>query len=394
MPDPSRDFRFGVEVLLETRPAWLATARLGLVCHPASVGQDLMHSADRLREAVGPRLVALFGPQHGMRGEKQDNMIESADGFDRRLDLPVFSLYGAVREPTEEMLCSVDALLVDLQDVGTRVYTFVSTMAACLRAAARFGCKLVILDRPNPIGGTQIEGPLLEPAFRSFVGELETPMRHGRTMGELARWANARLGLGCDLEVVAMHGWRRVFYWDDLGLEWVAPSPNIPMLRSALCYPGTVLFEGTNVSEGRGTTQPFELVGAPFVDSYRLVAALERHGLAGVQLRAVSFEPTFHKWAGQLCGGVQLHVRDRAAFEPLRTAVALLAEIRALAPDDFAWRTPPYEYELHRMAIDLIAGSDRLRAGLEHGKALDWLETAGDDIARFRRETAPYELYE
>jgi uncharacterized protein YbbC (DUF1343 family) len=386
----------GIEVLLDRRPRWLRGERLGLVCHPASVDRQVGHSADRLREAVGKRLVALFGPQHGARGERQDNMVESPDYRDWRLGVPVYSLYGTVREPTEEMLRDVDVLLVDLQDVGTRVYTFVSTMIACLRAAARFKRKVVVLERPNPIGGEGVEGHALEPAFRSFVGEVPgLPMRHGMTMGELTRLANAELAIGCDLEIVPMRGWHRRDYWDDLGRHWVAPSPNMPTPATALCYPGSVLFEGTNVSEGRGTTQPFELIGAPFIDPHRLAAHMNLHRLPGVCLRPAFFEPTYHKWHGQLCGGVQIHVLDRRRFEPYRTALVLLAAIRRLWPRPFQWRPPPYEYEQDRMPIDLICGTCAVRRHVAAGSPPSALHrSAHADATRFRKEHQRYLLYD
>jgi uncharacterized protein YbbC (DUF1343 family) len=354
-------FRFGIEALLERRPGWLRTARMGLVCHPASVDRALVHSADRLHAVVGQRLVAMFGPQHGARGDKQDNMIESDDYHDPQLGLPVYSLYGKVREPTDEMLRNIDVLLIDLQDVGTRVYTFCSTLVACLRAASRIGRKVVVLDRPNPIGGLNVEGHVLDSAFRSFVGELAIPMRHGMTMGELGRWAKVQLRLDCDLNVVTMRGWRRTDYWDNLGLHWVAPSPNMPSLATALVYPGMVLFEGTNVSEGRGTTRPFEIIGAPFIDPHRLIAHAKRYRLHGAELRAMFFQPTFHKWVHQSCGGVQVHVIDRQRFRPYRTALALLRSIARLWPQEFAFREPPYEYESKRMPIDIITGGTAVR---------------------------------
>jgi uncharacterized protein YbbC (DUF1343 family) len=373
VPRPS-PFRFGIDVLLETRPAWLRSARIGLVCHPASVDRQLVHSADRLRDAVRSRLVALFGPQHGARGEKQDNMIESADYRDPHTGLPVFSLYGAVREPTDDMLRGIDVLVVDLQDVGTRVYTFASTLAACMRAAARTRCRIVVLDRPNPIGGLAVEGNVLRPECRSFVGEFPMPMRHGLTLGELARLFHEAFGIACELEVVPMRGWCRRHLWGDLGLPWVSPSPNMPSPLSALVYPGAVLFEGTNLSEGRGTTRPFECIGAPFIDPRRLVARLRRYGLPGVCLAPAYFEPTFHKWAGQLCGGIQWHVLDPARARPYRTALCLLREIVRLYPAWFAWRQPPYEYEFDRMPIDLLAGDTTTRAALERGRPIAQLE--------------------
>jgi uncharacterized protein YbbC (DUF1343 family) len=388
-------FRFGIEVLIARAPRWLRTERVGLVCHPASVDHELVHSADRLRAAIGRRLVALFGPQHGARGEKQDNMIESDDYRDPRLGVPVFSLYGKSREPTKAMLSSVDVLVVDLQDVGTRVYTFVSTMIACLRAAAKFDRKVVVLDRPNPIGGEQIEGHVLETRFRSFVGEVPgVPMRHGMTIGELARLANDWLGIGCDLEVIRMRGWRRSAYWDELVRHWVAPSPNIPTPATALVYPGTVLFEGTNVSEGRGTTQPFEFIGAPFVDPYRLIRATRADRLRGVRLRPVCFEPTFHKWCGQLCGGVQIHVLDRREFEPYRTARALITAMRRLWSREFQWRDPPYEYEFDRMPIDLIAGTTAVREQRDGLRGHNRPQSPTNDAKSYRAARQPFLLYD
>ena len=389
-------FRFGIEVLLARRPRWLRSERLGLVCHPASVDRRLIHSADRLRETMGKRLVALFGPQHGARGEKQDNMIESDDYRDPRWGVPVFSLYGESREPTEDMLRGIDVLVVDLQDVGTRVYTFVSTMIACLRAAAKFGRRVVVLDRPNPIGGEQVEGHAIEPEFRSIVGEVPgVPMRHGMTIGELAGLANDWLEIGCDLEVIRMRSWRRAAYRDDLGLNWVAPSPNIPTPATAIVYPGSVMFEGTNVSEGRGTTQPFELIGAPFIDPHCLTEDVRRERLPGVHLRPTYFEPTFHKWHGQLCGGVQIHVLDRRRFEPYRTAITLLAAMQRLWPMNFEWRPPPYEYEFDKQPIDLIAGTSAVRRVLSAGFPLKQLnESAESDAAKFRRLRRAYLLYD
>ena len=393
---PSESFRFGIEVLLERRPRWLRTEAIGLVCHPASVNRALVHSSAQLHAVAGRRLRALFGPQHGARGEKQDNMIESRHFQDAWLRIPVWSLYSRVREPTVEMLRGIDVLLVDLQDVGTRVYTFVSTMIACLRVASRTQRRVVILDRPNPISGLQAEGHVLQPSMRSFVGELPgLPMRHGLTMGELALWANERLGIGCELEVVRMRGWRRSAYWDDLALHWVAPSPNMPSLATAICYPGTVLFEGTNVSEGRGTTQPFELIGAPFVDPVRLTTELRHARLAGVTVRPLYFEPTFQKWSGQLCGGVQLHVLHRRQFRPYQTALHLLASIQKLWPREFAWRRPPYEYETERWPIDIIAGTDQIREHLSRFNSASRIaKDSRSESARFAKSCQASLLYD
>ncbi len=339
--------------------------RVGLLANPASIDAALEHGADRLAARRDLTLAALFGPQHGFNADVQDNMVETGHGVDARHRVPVYSLYSETREPTAEMLSGLDVLVVDLQDVGTRVYTFVYTMANCLRAAKRAGLPVIVCDRPNPIGGVDVEGPMLEPGFESFVGQFPIPMRHGMTVGELARLFNEHFGIGADLTLVEMSGWRREMYWDDTGLPWVMPSPNMPTLDTAIVSPGMVLFEGTNLSEGRGTTRPFEVSGAPWVDARALAARTNGHRLPGVKFRAVGFEPTFQKHARQACGGCQLHVVDRQQFRPVLAAVALLAEYRALAPDRFAWRQPPYEYGRTKLPIDILAGSDRLRGQIE-----------------------------
>ena len=365
----------GLDVLLggggeSARPhgeiARLGHARLGLIVHPASVTSDLVFAADAVRDA-GFDLRALFGPQHGARGEKQDNMIESDHYTDPVTGLPVHSLYGEVRKPTTEMLHGLDVLLFDLQDVGVRVYTFMWTMALAMEACAEAGVRLVVLDRPNPIGGTRREGPVLREAYRSFVGLHPVPLRHGLTCGEMARWLNDARGIGCDLTVIPCNGWRREMSWRDTGLPWVMPSPNLPTPDSCVVYPGMVLIEGTNLSEGRGTTRPFELFGAPWLDPIALVARLSSARLPGVVFRPCHFEPTFQKHAGALCGGAQLHVTDADTFEPVRTAVQILVAARALAPQDFAWLRPPYEYEETHPPIDILWGSPALRDGVDAG---------------------------
>ena len=348
----------------------LRDARLGLVAHPASVTSDLTFGADAIREA-GFHLRALFGPQHGARGEKQDNMIESDPYTDPVTGIPVHSLYGEVRKPTPEMLDGLDALLFDLQDVGVRVYTFVWTMALAMEACGEAGVRFVVLDRPNPIGGVRREGPVLREGYESFVGLHPLPLRHGLTCGEVARWLQRERGIGCDLEVIRMGGWERHMSWADTGLPWVMPSPNLPTPDSCLVYPGMVLLEGTNLSEGRGTTRPFELFGAPWLDPPALTARLARARLPGVTFRPCHFEPAFQKHAGTLCGGAQLHVNDPGAFEPVRTAVEILLAARALAPRDFAWRPPPYEYEETLPPIDILWGHSGLRDGVQHGMATD-----------------------
>jgi uncharacterized protein YbbC (DUF1343 family) len=340
--------------------------RVAVVCNPASVDQELRLVADRLLSSRAI-LAAILGPQHGFRSDLQENMIETGHAHDAIRRVPVFSLYSETREPTAEMLRGIDLLVVDLQDVGTRIYTYIYTMANCLVAARKHGPKVIVCDRPNPIGGVQVEGPMLETGFESFVGLYPIPMRHGMTIGELARLFNDHFGIGADLEVVAMHGWRREMYFDETRLPWVLPSPNLPTLDSAIVYPGTVLFEGTNVSEGRGTTRPFELLGAPWVDAEPFVGSLNRLELPGVRFRPTVFEPTFHKHAGAPCAGCQVHVLDRAAFRPVETGVALTEAFRHAGPAAFAWRPPPYEYERHKLPIDILAGSSELREQIEAG---------------------------
>ena len=371
----------------------LRNARSGLILHPASVAPDLSLAVDTLRES-GFRLEALFGPQHGARGEKQDNMIESDSYTDARSGLPVHSLYGEVRKPTSAMLDGLEVLLFDLQDVGVRVYTFVWTMALAMEACVEAGVRFVVLDRPNPVGGSVLEGPVLQPGYESFVGLHPIPLRHGLTAGELAGWLNDVRAIGCELEVIPMEGWQRDMRWVDTGLPYVLPSPNLPTPASCDVYPGMVLVEGTNLSEGRGTTRPFELVGAPYLDPERFAQAVAPEHLHGVRLRPCWFEPTFQKHEGVLCGGVQLHVTDRAAFRPVTTAVALLKAAKEQAPDAFNWRPPPYEYEEVLMPIDILWGHDGLRKGLDAGVSVE--ELLGDaevECAEFLAATRPHRLY-
>ena len=341
--------------------------RVGIVSNPASVDGAFTHVVDALIGAPGVTLGAIFGPQHGFRSDVQDNMIETAHAEDAERRVPVYSLYSDTREPTPEMLAGLDVLVIDLQDIGARIYTYVYTMANCLRAGARLGLPIIVCDRPNPIGGVAVEGPMLDPAYASFVGQFPIPMRHGMTIGELARLFNDHFGIGARLEIITLEGWSRDRYGDEAGAPWVMPSPNIPTLETAVVYPGTVLLEGTMASEGRGTTRPFELVGAPWVGAERLAADLNGRALPGVHFRAAVFEPTFQKHARTTCGGCQIHVTDRRAFRPVMTGVALIEAIRAQDPAAFAWRPPPYEYEHDKQPIDILAGSPALREALESG---------------------------
>ncbi|MGD9366267.1 MAG: DUF1343 domain-containing protein [Desulfobacteraceae bacterium] len=386
--------RLGLEKCIASPPPYLRKARVGLLCNPASVDADLVHSRKRLKSALGNRLKALYSPQHGFFAEKQDNMIESNHRKDPLLGLPVFSLYSRTRIPNREMLDPIDVLLVDLQDVGTRVYTFIYTMSYCMEAARNFDKKVVILDRPNPIGGVAVEGNCLEPDMFSFVGRYPIPMRHGLTIGELARLFNDAYGIGCDLDVLPMAGWQRQMHFGATGLPWIAPSPNLPTPTSALVYPGQVIWEGTNVSEGRGTTQPFELFGAPFLDPYRVLDAVSREALEGAFLRVVEFEPTSNKWQGEICRGFQLHVTDHHRFKPYCAGLSLLQAIMHCHGEAFEWKAPPYEYEYDRMPIDLIIGDPKLRQQLSEMVPMSVLESNWQDgLSAFDTLRQRYFLY-
>jgi uncharacterized protein YbbC (DUF1343 family) len=376
----------------------LASARLdgrsvAIVCNPASVDRDLRHVADRIAAHPRARLAAIFGPQHGFRSTVQENMIETGHSRDAVRRAPVYSLYSETREPTAEMLRDVELIVIDLQDVGTRIYTYIYTMANCLVAARKRGVKVIVCDRPNPIGGA-VEGPMLERGFESFVGQYPIPMRHGMTIGELARLFNDEFGVGADLEVVAMEGWRRESYFDETGVPWVLPSPNIPTLDTAIVYPGTVLFEGTNVSEGRGTTRPFELLGAPWVGAERFADAMNGLALPGVRFRPAVFEPTFHKHAKIECAGCQVHVIDRTAFRPVETGVALVEAFLACGGDRFAWRDPPYEYEHEKLPIDILAGSSALREQIERRVPARRIAAGWEEpVAQFMKVRERFLLY-
>ncbi len=384
--------RLGSDRLLDS--PLVTGRRIGLLCNPASVDHELQHTADRLAASGDVTLAALFGPQHGFNADVQDNMIETGHARDARRRVPIYSLYSETREPTADMLAGLDAFVVDLQDIGARIYTFIYTMANCLRAAGRAGVPVIVCDRPNPIGGIDVEGPMLEPGFESFVGQFPIPMRHGMTIGELARLFNEHFGIGAQLSVVEMAGWRREMYWDDTRLPWVMPSPNVPTLDTAIVYPGMVLFEGTNLSEGRGTTRPFEISGAPWIDGRELARRMNAEALPGTIFRPVGFEPTFQKQARKACGGCQIHVTDRRAFRPVRMGVALLAEYRRLDPQRFAWREPPYEYETVKCPIDILAGSSRLREQTEAGvPAREIAASWEDDVREFTKVRGRFLLY-
>ncbi len=365
----------GLDLVEKLWPKDMKGARVGLVVHPASVNGKLEHAVPLLEKSKKFVLTALFGPQHGILGQTQDNMVEW-DGFrDPATHLPVYSLYGKTRMPLPGMLENIDVLVIDLQDVGSRYYTFIWTLELCMKACHDARKTVIVLDRPNPIAGRATEGPVLNPEFSSFVGLRPLPVRHAMTIGEIGIYLCAEYYHGLDYRVVAVQGWRRASWFDQTGLPWVLPSPNMPTLDTALVYPGMCLLEGTNVSEGRGTTRPFETFGAPFIHAETLVNVLNDFRLPGVLFRPLSFQPTFQKHAGTLCGGAQIHVTDREKFKPFKTGVAILKAIHNTWPRDFAWKQPPYEYEEIKLPIDILAGTDRLRKDIEAWKELDEMET-------------------
>ncbi|HTG00255.1 MAG TPA: DUF1343 domain-containing protein [Nitrospirota bacterium] len=394
MPPARKNVFTGLDMLEKSWPRNLRGARVGLVAHPASIDHALVHAVDRFRRSRQFRLSALFGPQHGLLGQTQDNMIEW-DGYrDTATGLPVYSLYGKVRKPAQSALEHCDVLAIDLQDVGARYYTFIWTMDLCMEACREAGKTVVILDRPNPLNGRAIEGPVLDPAYASFVGLKPLPVRHGMTIGEIGAYLHQTSHQALDYRVLAMRGWKRSMWFDDTRLPWVLPSPNMPTPDTALVYPGMCLLEGTNLSEGRGTTRPFEIFGAPFVDPAAIVGMLKDFSLPGVVFRPLFFQPTFQKHANTLCGGAQIHVTDRDTFRPFKTGVAILKAIHNTYPRDFEWKQPPYEYEEVNLPIDILAGSDRLRRDIESWKDIiemeDWWREETHAFMKVRRN---YLLY-
>lgn len=384
----------GLERLLERHVDRVQGARVGLVCNQASVDHNLQHAADLLHAHRGINLIALFGPQHGIRGDVQDNMIETEHAVDRSTGLPIHSLYSETREPTDTMLQAVDVLIFDMQDVGCRIYTFAYTMANCLRTAKKLGKKVIVCDRPNPITGAGVAGNVLEPKQASFVGQFPIPTRHGMTLGELARMFNEHFGIGCSLEVMPMEGWAREYWQDETDAPWVMPSPNIPTIDSATVFPGTVHFEGTQMSEGRGTTKPFELVGAPYVQPEEYAKRLNDLGFPGVFFRSCVFRPTFQKHGGASCGGVQVHVTNRDQFEPVIVGVAMVKLAYDMYREDFRWKEPPYEYVYDRNPFDVIAGTSSLRESFERGDSLESIQAAWQaPLTKFSEVRQKYLLY-
>ncbi len=361
----------GIDVLNKSGFKQVQNKRVGLLAHPASISSQITHTLDLLL-ANQIQVTRLFGPEHGLWGQAQD-MVGVAPGRDPRTGIPITSLYGdsfATLEPTLADFDDIDVLICDLQDVGSRYYTFIYTMALCMKTAAKKGCKVLVLDRPNPINGVSVEGKILKNGFESFVGLYPLPIRHGMTIGEIALYLNEEEQIHCDLEVICMEGWNRAHYFDETGLPWVLPSPNMPTVDTAIVYPGMCLIEATELSEGRGTTRPFELVGAPFIDPDKLSEELTSYALEGVRFRPVYFHPQFQKHAGTDCGGVQIHITNRQTFRPIETGMAVIKAVHDLYPNDFKWRAKPYEFVKDIPAIDLLTGDDVFRKQIESGSSL------------------------
>ena len=368
----------GLDVLQSTEFAGLNGKRVGILCHQASIDRRFQHIIDVFLDAQARNLLtvkAVFGPQHGLWGHTQDNMIEWQSFTDPRTGLPVYSLYGETRKPLPEMLNGLDAMVIDLQDVGARYYTFIWTMALTMEACAEQGIEVWVLDRPNPIGRA-LEGPLQEENFLSFVGLKPILPRHGMTIGEIARWLQSEYYPQLNLQVVSMKNWAPDMYFEEIGLPWAMPSPNMPNVETAVVYPGMCLLEGTNLSEGRGTTRPFEIFGAPWMDGWHIAEKLNEYELPGVYFRPIEFQPTFQKYGGEVCQGCFIHVTDRKAFKPFLTGVAVIREAIQCYPDKFRWKEPPYEYEYHKLPIDILLGSKTLRQRIEHLESLESLEAS------------------
>jgi uncharacterized protein YbbC (DUF1343 family) len=386
--------RAGLEVLLEDQLDLIRGKRVGIIVHPSSIDSHFQHTLDLFLNHPEIELTTVMGPQHGIRGETQDNMVEWVDYKDPVSDLPVYSLYSETRSPTEKMLSEVDVVVFDLQDIGARYYTFISTMALAMKACQEQAKSCIVLDRPNPINGIDVEGTVLDPGFSSYVGLYPLAIRHGMTVGELALYFNTEFGIQCELHVVQMGGWKREMFFEETKLPWVLPSPNMPSVDAAIVYPGLCLLEGTNLSEGRGTTRPFEFSGAPWVRPFEAAKRLEQMDLPGAVFRPISFTPTFHKWASQMIGGIQIHVVDRRAFQPFRTGLALLIAYRKMGGDQFQWKKPPYEYEYEKLPFDILCGTDEVRKQIEAEASLEEMEHSWQDqLQKFRKVRQKYLLY-
>ena len=371
--------RLGLENFIDSAKSLPVGSRAAFLTHQAAVDNLGITSLERIRRAFPELVQAVWSPQHGFYGDRQANMIASKDFSDPLSGLPVYSLYGEQRQPTPKMFSGINLVLVDLVDVGCRVYTYVWTLYLLLKAAAEAGVKVVILDRPNPLGGYEVEGNLPRSDHSSFVGLYPLPMRHGLTVGELAYYFKYYADIDVELDIIEIIGWRRCDYLNKTGSFWVLPSPNMPTLKTVLVYPGQVLLEGTNLSEGRGTTLPFELCGAPFIDPRALLFEIDQQSASGLFLRPTWFTPTFDKWSGELCGGLQLHVVDPKKFSPYHFTLALLKAVIRLYPEEFSWLAPPYEYEYEKLPIDILTGDPAIRQTLEDDGDLDLLQESWKD---------------
>ncbi len=384
----------GLDHLAEKHWRRLKGLRLGLLANQASVDRQLRPAAEVIARLLPEQLKALFGPQHGFGAIDQDNMVETPHAVDENLGIPIYSLYSGDLKPAPRMLEGIDALIVDLQDVGTRVYTFAATLLNCLQAAAEQGKTVFVLDRPNPLGGERMEGNLLDPALYSFVGPYRFPMRHGLTMGEMARVFDRAFELRCRLEVIPLVNWQRCMGWRETGRRWVLPSPNMPLAATAQVYPGQVIWEGTNVSEGRGTCRPFEIFGAPYWKPRAIERALDPRAKSGCQLQEFEFRPMFQKWQGEVCRGFLIHVTDPRAYRPFATTLCLLQAVLELYPAHFCWREPPYEYEFEKLPVDLILGDRKLRERLEAGEKVSTLEEEwAEQLRSYDQWRKPFLLY-
>lgn len=381
--------KLGLDVFLEKHTASYQGQNIGLVTNLTGVNHHLIPTIDLLHEHPDIRLAALYGPEHGIRGDAKEGEVVG-DTIDPYTGLPVYSLYGNTKKPTKEMLEQIDVVILDLQDIGTRYYTYIYTMAYVMEACGEQGKKFVVLDRPNPIGGTAIEGNLLEPSLKSFVGLYPIPNRHGLTIGEMALLYKHEFGIDCDVTVIPMEGWNRDMYYDETGLFWVPPSPNTTCLDMCILYPGTCLIEGTNLSEGRGTTRPFEFIGAPYVEGYQLAKAFNKRGVDGVIARPISFVPTYQKHLGVRCEGIQLHVTNRMSLHALKAGLLLIETIAELYPQEFAFReghTGDYSF------FDKLAGTTVLQSKVLEGKSSEFLEGLQPQIEQFKTQVRPYLLY-
>lgn len=383
----------GLDVLLSHKKALPSGRRIALLANPSSVNSSYQFIVDRFLSEKSWEVKALWGPEHGLRGEMQDQ--EFCETFpDPKSGLPVYSLYGQNLKPTPEMMREIDLVVFDMQDVGARYYTFIYTLSYVMEACMEHQKEVAVLDRPNPINGVDVEGPVLEPGYESFVGRFPIPVRHGMTLGELAFYFHQEFQLNCRLEVIEMEGWNRNSFFEETGLPWVLPSPNMPTADTAVVYPGMCLFEATNVSEGRGTTRPFEIFGAPWIDPEKFCRSLERFELKGVVFRRLYFRPTFNKFHNQLCGGAQMHVTDRRLFQPVKTALCILFVLLRDYAKEFRWKDPPYEFVMDRLPIDILWGNSWIREDLENGVAPNDIERKWQNgLAAFLKVREKYLLY-